>query len=637
MQAPENGGSSSIPRAVIERDGAVWRSPRFDDVYFSSSGGLAETEHVFLGHNQLPERWRTAARFTVGELGFGSGLNFAATWRRFLDTAPPQSVLDYIAVEAWPLSAADQREALRAWPELNEPAEALCQLAESWAAGFNLRVLASGRVRLLLLVGEVVPMLASASAAVDAWYLDGFAPAKNPAMWTPTVLEHVARLSALQASVATYTAAGQVRRDLQAAGFQVERVTGFGAKREMLRGRIETEGGAASTRSAVTAPSIPPWFERPRALRQPHVAVVGGGLAGVSTARALAEQGVRVTLCAPSAGFGRTAASRAPAMTVRPWPERSAGLRAAFYRRCFDYLVGQHAASSDESHWRALHWNGIALRRSERAVSGDWPGGWLDPQVWLTALEHHPGIERRSGPVHALAPFEDGGWELLSGGEAVARVDAVVVAVGADELPAPLDRDRAAWALEPAAGQLSVYPAGAAETEGHPTRCYGGHAIPAGEQWVLGSSFRRGSDALDESADEEATYRDALAAVAPELERALPRVPSRRFNAVRATVADRLPLLGPVVDASVFAARYATLQHGRLGQHFPPMPYRRGLFMHAGHGSRGATAALLSAQVIAAGLLGAPLPVESELWCATHPARFLVRRWRRAQGEFAPE
>ena len=405
MDAPRSGQPEPLRRAALERDGDTLRSRDFGDVYFSMADGLRETQHVFLRHNGLPERWstnrpggRSAQRqFTIGELGFGSGLNFAATWCRFLESAPSNATLDYISVEGWPLSVDDQREALKPWPELARPAAALTEQAATWARGFNLRVFESGRVRLLLLVGEVTPMLAALSAEVDAWYLDGFAPAKNAAMWTPDVFAQLVRSSAPGATFATYTAAGQVRRDLDAAGFDVERVDGFGTKRDMLRGRLRS-GGEAPQRIARRLPEIPPWFERPPALTARRVAVVGTGLAGASTARALAERGLDVTVIAPEPSSSGQIASRAPAMTVRPWPERADRPLSRFYERAFDFIAAQRRASSTDARWEALHWNGIDIdpetAKVPRAGGSDpesagsraeplrWPGGWLDPAAW---------------------------------------------------------------------------------------------------------------------------------------------------------------------------------------------------------------------------------------------------------------
>ena len=220
------------------------------------------------------------------------------------------------------------------------------------------------------------------------------------------------------------------------------------------------------------------------------------------------------------------------------------------------------------------------------------------------------------------------GWSVALGDGGRVSVDAAVVATGAATLPPPLTRDGRAWAIEPASGQLTTFD-GSDVPAGERTRCYGGHAIPRPSGWVLGSSFRRGRDDVTPSDEEERDYVESFAARASDLAGPLRDVVGRHFVAVRATVADHLPLLGPVVDADAFEAAYASLEHGRRGQLFPPTPYRAGLLVNAGHGSRGATATPLAAEIVVATLLGTPLPVESDVWCAVHPNRFLARAWRR--------
>lgn len=229
-----------MPDPMLEwKDGQPW-SARFGDRYFSSDSGLAETEHVFLGGNRLSERFAAltpGASLLIGETGFGTGLNFLAAWRLFERRASPGATLEYRSVERWPLDASALRAALALWPELGPQAEALLAAWPHAAAGPL--TLADARIRLRLDLQDVAQALPGwAAASIDAWFLDGFAPAKNPDMWSGAVLAQVARASRPGATLATYTSAGWVRRGLQAAGFDVQRTPGFGRKREMLVGRL---------------------------------------------------------------------------------------------------------------------------------------------------------------------------------------------------------------------------------------------------------------------------------------------------------------------------------------------------------------------------------------------------------------
>lgn len=210
------------------RDGATPVSRRFGDPYFSDAGGLAEARHVFLAGNGLPERFRPG--FEIGELGFGTGLNALAAWDAWLESRQAGD-LGFTSFEAWPLATADMGRALAAWPELAGRAEALLAALEAGARAIRLDGL-----RLTLVTGDARATLPGWTGRADAWFLDGFSPARNPEMWEPGLLAAVAARTAPGGTCATWSAAGHVRESLAAAGFAVERGPGFGRKRHMTRG-----------------------------------------------------------------------------------------------------------------------------------------------------------------------------------------------------------------------------------------------------------------------------------------------------------------------------------------------------------------------------------------------------------------
>ncbi len=246
----------------------------FQDVYFSSDNGLLETEYVFLEGNQLSARWKNleANTFIIAETGFGTGLNFLCAAKLWLETAPQEAILHFISVEKYPVNLADLTSALQLWPELQEfstpflavyenllPTELLNkalalnkELPLNKIQDFNQRksvMLFDNRVQLTLLIGDATDCLKtinlekfnlkrSSSATVDAWFLDGFSPAKNPEMWQSALFEQMAKLSNQNTTFATFTSAGAVRRGLIAAGFAANKKVGFGKKREMLFGNF---------------------------------------------------------------------------------------------------------------------------------------------------------------------------------------------------------------------------------------------------------------------------------------------------------------------------------------------------------------------------------------------------------------
>jgi len=217
------------------------KSQQFDDLYFSAEDGLAESRFVFLDGNKLPQNWLEKRHFVICETGFGTGLNFLTAWKLFEETTTSDQLLDFISFEKYPLEPKKITAYLQTWEEYFEGR--LDQLVAQYPPlipGFH-RIQLSERVTLTLIFDDVNEAIPTLIADVDAWFLDGFKPSTNPDMWSETIIKNMARLSHKGSSLATFTAAGKVRRDLAAAGFDVEKVPGFGRKREMIVGRYTGE------------------------------------------------------------------------------------------------------------------------------------------------------------------------------------------------------------------------------------------------------------------------------------------------------------------------------------------------------------------------------------------------------------
>lgn len=222
-----------FPKAEIEwRDGGVPISTRFDDPYFSLQNGLEEARHVFLDGNDLPARFRNG--FCVSELGFGTGLNFLATldaWRKSGETG----TFRFVSFEAYPLEKEAVARALTEFPELASDAKSMLAQWHEICLAHKVRI---GPAVLQLIVGDARKTLVDWSGKADAWFLDGFSPAKNPELWEESLLQNVARHTCAGGTAATYSAAGFVRRALSSAGFDVTRSPGFGRKRHMTKARL---------------------------------------------------------------------------------------------------------------------------------------------------------------------------------------------------------------------------------------------------------------------------------------------------------------------------------------------------------------------------------------------------------------
>lgn len=216
----------------------------FNDIYFNSTNGLAETEYVFIAQNQLLQRYKnlTSPTFTIIETGFGTGLNFLCAAEYFLALAPADAKLKYVSIEKHPLKCGDMQKAMQLFlgvrPQFSAISSEFLLKYINLKPNLNEMNMAGSRIQLGLWLDDVLDALPQITQPADAWFLDGFAPAKNAAMWSDEVFKHIARNSRAGTTFATFTSAGAVRRGLQAAGFEVKKQAGFGKKREMLTGKF---------------------------------------------------------------------------------------------------------------------------------------------------------------------------------------------------------------------------------------------------------------------------------------------------------------------------------------------------------------------------------------------------------------
>jgi len=342
------------PQTSIEwREDGQPVSAQFGDVYFSHENGLAESRYVFLKHNQLEQRFKTLkdnASFVVGETGFGTGLNFLSCWQLWQEHAPITAQLTFISTEKYPLTPKDLKRALALWPSLSPLIAILLNAYKMHFTSVNTpqyKTLTFGNTRLLLLINDAeigfkellhqtVPTtpenlgneqyvqdlstIKPVWGGVDAWFLDGFAPAKNPEMWTVSLYKTIALLSKKDTSFSTFTAASNVRRGLIEVGFKIAKAPGFGRKREMLYGLFDIDRPVPlpeqsdvnkpttvakntttdkKTRRSSSTKNVTPWavINNYKPLQaQQTVAIIGGGLAGCHSAYALAKRGFKVTI-----------------------------------------------------------------------------------------------------------------------------------------------------------------------------------------------------------------------------------------------------------------------------------------------------------------------------------------------------
>lgn len=632
---------------VFDADG-VPSAPDFDDVYHARAGAAAQARHVFLAGNGLPARWQGRGRFVVLETGFGLGNNVLETWAAWRDDPARPARLHIVSIEKHPPRRDDLARALAASPH-----PALAQaLVAAWpplAAGLHRLVFDGGAVVLDLLFDDIASGLKQLRLQADAFYLDGFAPARNPAMWDRHVLKGLGRLAAPGATAATWSVARDVRDGLAAAGFVPERRPGFAAKREMTAARF-----------APRAPQRAPDGLAPRrAAAGDAVVVVGAGLAGAACAQALAAAGCRVTVLERAAQPAEAASGNpgglfhgivnaqdgmharahraaallaerryAPLLRAGTVPGRLDGLLrlaadapggAPAMQALIDTigLPPDYVQALDAAAAGAIA--GLPLQAPAWWFPG---GGWLAPRALVAHGLAAPGVTLRTGAaVDRLAPTDDGGWAALDAAGTPLASAPIVVLCSADDTLRLLGAPD--WPLGRQRGQLTLVPA---DAPGLPRPrvplAGGGYALALPDGRVLcGASSQPGDD---DPRLRDADQHDNLA----RLQRLAgwPADPSAPIDGLEGRTAfrfaadDRLPLVGavPLPGASHEQPRH--------------IARRPGLFVCTALGSRGITWAPLAAELLAALATGAPLPLEAALVDALDPARFAARAARRAGG-----
>ena len=609
-------------------DGDAPRSRVSDDIYFSRAGGLAETRAVFLDGCGLPARWRGRRSFVIGELGFGTGLNALATWAQWQAARDPGAVLHFVSVEGFPLLRAEAARALAPFQELAPLAARLLARWPVRARGAQRLWFPEDGFALTVIHEDAAAALAGFVGAVDAWFLDGFTPARNADMWDAALMARIAALSAPGARLASYSVAGTVRRALASAGFAVEKKPGFSGKRERLEARLADQSPPVSRQIADCR----------------SVAVIGAGIAGASIAAALARRACVATVydSAPAIAAG---ASGNPIGLITPRLDRTdtgvARLHRAAYLAALDCYRALDVFAACGVLERARD---DAERTAQMDLLADPPlpdthlrgaeggmlhlaAGTIDPRRAIDAMLAGAAM-RLSTSVQSLERVGDS-WVLRDGeGHVVGEATAVVIASGAHMALYPQTR----WApLALTRGQLEWGP-----LMNRGISCgveAGAYVAPHEGGVAFGATFDRLDAPGEVVADDASRARNlaALRVLSPELADSVVLARLRSRAAIRASTPDRAPVAGAAPDAAAFSERFVGLAHGVENRGGEPSPVHPGLYLLGGLGSRGLTLAPLLGECVAAEMCGEPQPLDRAALDAIRPARFMERALRRRQ------
>jgi len=616
-------------------------STQFNDVYFNNNQGVKESDYVFFEGNKLHERWSLYehSQFCIIETGFGSGLNFFNTATHFSEfkKAHPQATLQqlhFISFEKYPLSVADLTKTVQKFPAFSGLLDALLQQYPLPVVGCHRLLFENDHIRLDLWFGDINEQILQLSTGnpnntqiANAWYLDGFNPSSNPEMWQTSLFEKMYAYSKPDATLATFTAAGFVRRGLIAAGFSIHKRKGYGKKREMLIGSLAATKANSSHHAPIT-----------------DIAIIGGGIASLCCALSLAKRGQKITLYCADKQLGEGASGNLQGALYPLINQQHDALSQLFTNA---YLFALHRYKSQHLQTPFSHeFNGLlqlaydqssgkkldkilAATLPEQLVHGvnaqqtnqlagveiDLPAlyyphaGWLSPRALIQSLARSLNALdnvsiRYQQRIDELQPQAEG-WRLKHAQHHYQH-QAVVIAAGFDTLKLQQCR---ALPLSAARGQVSHTPTTQPLSQLKKTLCHEGYITPALENvHCIGATFKRHDEQTDYRPSEQVQNIQKLQKCIPNKNWTRDIEPSTEAHvAIRCTTRDHFPYVGALIDYDDLKQQYAS----------SAQPIQANALQHAyvltGLGSRGLCTAPLLGEVIASMINHESLPISKAM------------------------
>lgn len=615
-------------------------SNNYADIYYQPGIGLDEKRHVFLKGNHLPNNWLNTKSFTIAETGFGTGLNFLNTLQLWEKTREPQQQLHYVSCELHPLNKNQLNQTLAQFPQLTQHTKELLKLyPKQLIYGFHRLHFIDYNVILTLIFGDAVDAFNQLDADVDAWFLDGFSPSKNPKMWSDALFKAIAYLSHVGTTVATFTVARKIRDGLNAVGFEVNKATGFGQKREMLTAKLKTENKLIEKQ---------PWSQTFKADKQHCFTVLGAGIAGLTLANKLIQQGKNVTLidrqkkpCLETSGN--------PQAVVMPSFDLNGSVEARFYLSAFLYAiryysqqnyhpVGVHQLALSE---KQKNWQQQLLSRLDLSpqLFQKYKNGLLYPQAgWLDTQSHAQHIFQQvenylQAEIHTIK-FKDNSWYLYSNDKLIHRTSTLIIANGIFvtkllpnyELP-----------ITPKHGEISYFHSCDIDSkiadnphiqlgEGYITPSHNGIQTIgatfdhiAKKDWFKAPKTHNNHWQRNIGLWHGTSYAEILKK----------NIGYQSRAGIRVTTPDHMPICGAVIDQQHFKKNYNDINHGKYWKTYPIPKAINNLYLFTGLGSKGFTTAPLLAESLCNQMLSTPQVLSKELQKAIHPSRFLFKQLKK--------
>lgn len=631
---------TTTPLRVVNRD--------YDDIYFSLEDGVGESLHHYIDGNELPQRFESfdATHFTVGELGFGTGLNAFLTIQAFRKHRSSRlKKLFYLATELSPIAAEDLRLVHAQLARADTRLDGFAEFSETLLAHYPPALSGVHSVRcgddveLILLWGDSLERLRNHRASVDAWYLDGFAPSKNPDQWTLPLCRELARLSRTGTTLSAFSCARVIKDGLSEVGATLTKRTGFGRKREMLTGTF-----AQTPVYELDPVQHPQWAAAATAPMPTHVTIIGAGFAGALTAHALAAHGVEVTVLTDNADFNALLPCAALHLHLSTAENLKRDIDLTAYRIAVqtyqridaDFSVGllEFDSSERQAQLLAQPCHQQVLRKDGATTATLYPdAGAIQPQRIIEhCLKSQPEHKPKSNDVnndgnitvkfaHAVTDIDTTNKRLcvvVNGEKSWQDYAQLILCTGAlTQQLLPM----VAQISKPIRGQLSRFQTNA--TLPSAVLCHQTLQVTRakGEYYAGGTYDLHDPRTVLKPEDNATNLRAVTAHCGDHGDDVL----LDAWAGVRLSSNDTLPFVSPVPDVSAYINDYAHLQHHATRPVTTPAKYIDGVFINAGYGSKGTLYAPIAASIIAHYLLGTPAPLPAKHMAGLHLGRFVVR------------
>ena len=679
----------SLPESSLDWQDGVPISKRYGDYYFSSDDGIEEVKHVFIKPNNLVHRWnkpRSIRPFTIVETGFGTGLNFLSIVDAWAKTPEPKLDLHFLSIEQEPLSIENMGKAHKQWPQFSSYSSQLLEQYPNRVRGKHEISLCDNRVTLSLIYGNIHPELANYSFSSDCWFLDGFSPAKNPDMWRSSLFKLMAQRSNTNATFSTFTSASKIRKGLEEEGFEVLKLSGYGKKREFLSGKILSQDKrkihyypaplplwACSRANAEQSDKIKPIktgatevvsrnINHRNINKNYDVAIIGAGIAGLTTANKLAEKGMRCLVIDKRSKMVDAASGQEKLAMYVKFPATQ-NKEAKLILQCLTY--SQHYFDNAQSKSKLEFWNKTGLLQLAwnnkertrqlnfnhnynlpddiiRAVNveqaskltgldtqqfGQWFAncGILEPPLFAEATIARHKLDVKLNTLVTGYQFceHKKQWLLTTNNDEI-TAKYLVVASAHEAKQSELLKH---LPLKPIRGQVSsVF---IPNLKGPKSAvCGEGYLCPSTSGWHhFGATFE-----LNDT-NEEPTFESHMKNI-ENLTNWLPnwandaklrQAKSSSSAGLRCTTPDYNPIVGLAPNFEIMKNRFSKLREDSnackdIYGNFHPQ-----LFVNVGHGSKGLITTPICAEVIAAEICQSPSPLDSELQQMLSPARFIIK------------